>query len=260
MRARRHRVALRPKLRSQRARKTAAVACLALLGGSALATVAHLRAQSPSLAEFRRGLLPVPRAVVVEGAPEPLRLAIEASLAGGDGRDDRAADVLSRFSCLQSVAFSRGWLSKSNAYRVTLKRAAAPVVRGGRAAGWLGDDGSVFEAPEGVYEAAGPRLDAGTAEPEELAKAAKFLRAAAASPALLSPLKSLRHVSARDGWELSFEDGTTASWGDLRWTDEKLARLREVLLDARGQFPGALVADLRYFEDGRVLLRPGARR
>lgn len=260
-RVKRHRVAVRPKVRSQRARKAAAVACLLLLGGAALAVVSHLRSQKISLAEVRRSFTPAPRSLLVEGAPEPLRRELDAMLTDGtDTRDDRSAELLEEFPCLASAERTRGWFSGRHVYRVRLKAAVAPATRAGRPAGWLGEDGSVFDAPEGVYSAPGPRVDVGAASSEELAKAARFLRSAASSQSLLSPISLVRHVSARDGWEVSFEDGTTASWGDLRWTDEKLARLREVLLDARGQFPGALTADLRYFEDGRVLLRPGMRR
>jgi hypothetical protein len=54
------------------------------------------------------------------------------------------------------------------------------------------------------------------------------------------------------------------SWGRLDWTREKLARLAEAVADARRREPGAFSADLRWFEDGKVLLKAavptGARR
>lgn len=254
---RRHRVSVRSKVRGQRTRKAAAVACVAFLGVCAAATIKHMKSEGVVIRDMIR--FPVPRTVSVQGAPAPLDELLLAELdAAGPSRDDQSARLMAAFPCLSKVELSRHWLKKEHVYRVTLKSAAAPALRGGKPAGWLGDDGSVFSAPEGLFNIAAPAVDVGSASAQELAGIARFVRAAAGSKSLLSPIARVRYLSPRDGWEVSFEDGVTALWGDLRWTDEKLARLREALLDARGQFPGALAADLRYFEDGRVLLRPGA--
>lgn len=255
---RRHRVAVRSKVRGQRTRKAAAVACVAFLGISAAATIKHMKSEGVVIRDMIR--YPVPKSVTVEGAPEPLKGLLLAELtADGPSREDLSPRLLESFPCLAKAQLSRRWLRKEHVYRVALKTAAAPALRGGKPAGWLGDDGSVFSAPEGLFNiAAAPAVDVGSASAQELAEVARFARAASGSKSLLSPIARVRYLSPRDGWEVSFEDGVTALWGDLRWTDEKLARLREALLDARGQFPGALAADLRYFEDGRVLLRPGA--
>ena len=53
-------------------------------------------------------------------------------------------------------------------------------------------------------------------------------------------------------------DGTKVLWGRLEWTREKLSRLSEAVADARSKEPGAFSADLRWFEDGKVLLTPAA--
>lgn len=57
------------------------------------------------------------------------------------------------------------------------------------------------------------------------------------------------------GWRLVWEDGTEAAWGETGRADDKAARLAEVLKDARRRFPARIAADLRFFDDGRVIVR-----
>jgi hypothetical protein len=103
---------------------------------------------------------------------------------------------------------------------------------------------------------ASPRLDLSGADHEALKALAAFLPQALRPGALDSRLEAMRFISAEDGWQARLSDGTVALWGDLRFTRQKLARLREVRALAREEFGGALAADLRYFEDGRLLIRP----
>jgi hypothetical protein len=114
----------------------------------------------------------------------------------------------------------------------------------------------VFAAPEGVYAFSGPTADVGDAGDAERAALAREWPALSAPGAFPSPLVEMEFVSAADGWRARLADGTTALWGRLDWTKEKLARLGEALKDAGGKAPGAFAADLRWFEDGKVLLRP----
>ena len=72
---------------------------------------------------------------------------------------------------------------------------------------------------------------------------------------LPAPLARVGFRDAYEGWEVAFADGTVVLWGGLDWTREKLSRLREVLSDGRAE-AAPVLADLRFFEDGRVLLRP----
>jgi hypothetical protein len=51
----------------------------------------------------------------------------------------------------------------------------------------------------------------------------------------------------------------TVQWGRLEFTAEKLSRLAEALADAKRREDVPYSADLRWFEDGKVLLRPEAR-
>ena len=99
-----------------------------------------------------------------------------------------------------------------------------------------------------------PSIELAGATSQEKAAAAKALTGMLQGP-LAGNLESLaRGGSSEEGWEAKLKDGTRVLWGDLRWTDEKSARLREVLDDAGA--PGKrLTADLRHFEDGRILVR-----
>lgn len=254
MRARRHRVVVRSKVRGQRAKKAAAVAAVAVLGGLAAATVRQLRRDAPTMAALRLKLAPSVTSVEVEGAPEPLRAKLAAYLAPAGARldgADHSADLLTAFPCLSSSHARRRWLARELVYRVSLKTAVAAVAGGG----YLGADGSIFSAEQGLTLPEKPVVDAAGAPADQLKGLAGFLQETASPAAFLSPLAAVRYTA--QGWQLSFEDGTTALWGDFRWTPQKLVRLREVLLDGRGQFSRAtLAADLRYFEDGRILLRP----
>ncbi|MEI8191247.1 MAG: hypothetical protein WCI75_16145, partial [candidate division NC10 bacterium] len=114
-----------------------------------------------------------------------------------------------------------------------------------------------FEAPAGVYPAPLPAADltllAAGAPLQELAR---LVAAADVPDALPGRLLTLRYDPAEEGWTAGLSDGTTLRWGSLDWTDEKFERLREVFADALPRFGPLLAADLRHFEDGKILVRP----
>lgn len=198
--------------------------------------------------------------VTVVGQPESLRQAAVDFLSsrGRLSPASQAAELQTAFPCFKAVSIRRDWLKRTARLEFTLRGAAAAATLRGRAAGYLSDDGVVFAAPDGIYAVAGPVVETAGASSDDLKTAVKLSRAASLPGALPAALESLRFVSTQDGWEARLADGTTVLWGDGRWTSDKLARLREALADARAQAaaPAKFVADLRYFEDGRVLLRP----
>jgi len=208
--------------------------------------------------------------VEVAGAPAALAGPLSRFLRGesaGAGFSARAAELAQRFPALQAVHIRRDWLGHRARVEVTLRRALGRALRGGRPAGFLDPDGVVFRAPETLYPEARLVLEVGDADAARLQALAEALDVLSRDGNLPAPMERLSYRSAYDGWEVFLRDGTKVLWGDLSWTREKLARLREALAEARGRFPGALaaassrdgvplVADLRYFEDGRVLLRP----
>lgn len=256
-RRRRFRVVARPKVRGQRARKAAAVAAVAVLGGLAAATVWQLRRDAPSWTALRARLAPRVSSVVVEGAPEPLRGKLERFLTDADGRPsrvDRSGELLAAFPCLAGASASRRWLDHELVYRVTVRKAVARTLDGRG----LSDDGVLFPAQDGVPVPDGPAIDPGAATRADLKGFAALLGDLDRASPVQAGLRTAKYDGA-GAWTLAFEDGTRVDFGDLRWKRQKLERLREVLADGRAQFAGvSLSADLRYFEDGKVLLKPGA--
>lgn len=248
---RRYRVVARPKERARRVRAVAAFAVVAALGGVAAVTVRRLAA------EFRLpAAAPAPSADVVVEGPEPLRALAQAAAEATPGTAGEKAEALkARFPMIADVRVRRAWTEKTATLALTVRRAVAPATRGGRAAGFLGDDGAVFAAPEGAFVLSGPSVEVADAPAGELAALAREWPALTAAGAFPAPLASMAFRGA-DGWSARLEDGAEILWGRLEWTREKLERLSEAVADARGKEPGSFSADLRWFEDGKVLLKP----
>ncbi len=250
---RRFRVVARPKERARRVRVVAAFAVVAALGGIAFVTVRKLAA------DFRLPAASAARAsdsAVVEG-PEPFKTLAQAaadSVAGTAG--DKAEAIKDRFPSVSDVKVRRGWTEKTATLTLVLRRAVAAATRRGRAAGFLGDDGTVFAAPEGAFVLTGPEVEVEGASSGELAAISREWPVLSAAGAFPAPLAAMAYKSREDGWIARLSDGTEIQWGRLEWTKEKLSRLSEAVADARSKEPGAYSADLRWFEDGKVLLKP----
>ncbi len=178
-----------------------------------------------------------------------------------------AAAVLVLGACAGAAAyhFGRQWLRESGPVAANApkprgpqyypKTAAARVTQKGKPLGFLSEDGRVFQAPASLYPNAIPQVEIGKLDPSELGGVAQFLEAVAGSRDAPSALVRLSYVSRQDGWKALFADGTRAEWGDFRWTDLKLERMRQVLDDAKNDLSGPANVDLRYFGDGRIILR-----
>jgi cell division septal protein FtsQ len=248
---RRFRVVARPKERVRRVRVAAAFAVVAALGGLAFVTVRRLAA------DFTVPVVSLtsPSAVVVEG-PEPLRLLAQAAADASPGSaGDKAETLKTRFPVLSDVRVRRNWTEKTATLTLAVRRAVAVAVRRGKPAGFLGDDGTVFAAPEGAFILSGPTVEVSGASEGELAALAREWPALSAAGAFAAPLETMSYRSREDGWQVRLADGVEIQWGRLEWTREKLARLSEAVADARSKEPGAYSADLRWFEDGKVLLK-----
>lgn len=113
----------------------------------------------------------------------------------------------------------------------------------------LSEDGLIFESRGFAGVVPDVEADVAKAPQDERRALGVFLME---TPVAVS---RMRFVSAEDGWEALLADGTKVLWGGLQFTREKAERLRQALDDARAQQAGEFTADLRYFEDGRILLR-----
>ncbi len=254
---RRFRVVARPKARARRVRSFAAIAVVAALGAIAFVTVKKLAA------DFSLPVVSAPRAddaVLVEG-PEPLRALAQASadaLPGSAG--DKAEAIKAKYPSLSDIQVRRNWTEKTATLTLVVRRAVAAATRRGKSAGFLSDDGVVFAAPEGAFTLTGPSVEVSGASPAELSALAREWPILAAPGAFPAALAGMSYGSPENGWEASLADGTKVQWGRLEWTREKLSRLSEAVADARTKEPGAFSADLRWFEDGKVLLKPSTAR
>ncbi|UPT72970.1 MAG: cell division protein FtsQ [Elusimicrobiota bacterium] len=254
---RRFRVVARPKERARRVRSVAALAAVAALGGVAFVTVRELAADFRLPAAARASAAPAEDAPVRVDGPEPLRgLAQAAADAAPGGAGEKAQALKAKFPMIADVRVARAWTEKTATLSLVTRRAIAPATRRGKPAGFLGDDGTVFAAPEGAFMLTGATVEVADAPAGELAALAREWPALTAAGALPSPLAEMSFRGKDDGWQARLEDGADVTWGRLEWTREKLARLSEAVADARAREPGTFSADLRWFEDGKVLLKP----
>lgn len=263
----RHRVKLRPKARSARREKAGRAA--AVLGAAGLAAVLvaarpfeRLRLPSVGWGPLQ-GVLAVD-SVTVEGVPADVAADLAADLASPAGEawspfepDARAKALLERHAWLEQVSPGRSWTGKTVRF-LAVPRGATAVVILKTGVSYLGEDGRLFVAPPSVVAADGlPRVELGAFPAGgDLKGLAALVRAAGAPDALPAKPVSYAYDARERGWVVALEDGTRLLWGPLDWTEEKLARTREVLADAAARVAKGFTADLRYFEDGRILVRP----
>ncbi len=259
---RRFRVVARPKDRVRRVRVLAAFAVVLVLGAVAFVTVHKLASEFgaglfPNGVYGSRASTPYGAAVVIVEGPEPLRARAQAAANSVPGTaGDKAEALKARFAAISDIRVRRNWTEKTATLTLIVRRAVAAATRGGKPAGFLGADGVVFAAPEGVFNMTGPSVEVAGASAGELLALAREWPLFAAAGSFPAALKGMSYGSPENGWEANLIDGTKVQWGRLEWTREKLARLTQAVADARTKEPGAFSADLRWFEDGKVLLKP----
>lgn len=263
---RRFRVVARPKARARRVRVLAAFAVVGALGAIAFVTVRKLVSEFGA-GRFPNGVYgsgtssPYGSVVVVVEGPEPLRALAQAAADSFPGTaGDKAEALKSKFPAIADIRVRRNWTEKAATLTLVVRRAVAAATRRGKSSGFLGDDGAVFAAPEGAFMLTGPTVEVAGASAGELSALAREWPILSAGGAFPAQLTEMSYRSPENGWEASLADGTRVLWGRLEWTREKLSRLSEAVADARAKEPGAFSADLRWFEDGKVLLRPAAAR
>ncbi|MBI5595223.1 MAG: cell division protein FtsQ [Elusimicrobia bacterium] len=267
----RHRVRLRPKARAAR-RGTVGKAAGA---GAVLAALALTMAARPweRVSLPRVGWGPLERAFSVEavefeGVPEGVARELEAAVGFTPGSawspveaQRQSERLVERYAWIEQAAPVRSWLGKRVRFVVVPRGAVAAVTaprRSGDGTAWLGEDGKVFSAPVGIVAGEGlPRVAlAGWPEGADLAPTAALVRAVAAQQGFPAAAAAYSYDARERGWKVELADGTRILWGGTDWTGEKLSRLREVFADALPRLGPGFTADLRYFEDGRILVRP----
>lgn len=266
----RQRIRLRPKARAARRSavgRNAGVAIALLIPLLLLVARPWERVSLPRVGLGPLGRLLAVESLVVQGVAPEAALVLEKALALVPGEpwgpleaQRRAESLRARFPWLEQVGVSRSWTNRSALF-LAVPRGAAASVTGARHLGpgavWLGFQGELFSAPPGVVSGTGlPRIDlTGWPDGADLAPAARLVGAVLKGALPSQPI--LFAYDAREtGWRVELEDGTRLLWGGPEWTPEKLERLREVFSDAGPRLGYGFTADLRYFEDGRILVRP----
>ncbi len=254
--------------RQRRARWVA----FALFAGSATSIGAFLHRFGPPSIRVPQlsALLPAPgwlriERVDIEGVPPSAEALIRDALGPVAGRAwgpfaSRSATerLNSRLGFLSSASVRWNCLSRSLRIEARLQQPVARLLRGGRACGWLGSTGRAFDPPPGVYDRPpDPVLELGDLPQAELGAVSGWV--VSLERAFEAGWSQGAYQSKSDGWQLRLSDGSRVLWGSLDWTEQKIERLQQVLADAGRRFGSELTVDLRYFEDGRILVRPTER-
>ena len=243
--------------------------------GSALVLMGLMVAAKPweRVSLPRMGWGPLQRAFAVEavefeGVPQGLAHELEAAIGFVPGAawspiaaQRQAERLVEKFGWIEQAAPVRSWTGRRVRFVVVPRAAVALVTgprRGGDSPAWLSEDGKVFAAPAGMVDGSGlPRVElAGWPDGADLSGAAVLVRTVAAQGGLPSAPAAYSYDARERGWKVELADGTRILWGGTDWTTEKLARLGEVFADALPRLGPGFTADLRYFEDGRILVRP----
>ncbi len=287
-RGKRHKVVLRKKVRNRRLTRFGFAAAFLLLGGWAALTLRHVSGELPSAEDIAAFL--VPGHIEIAGLPPSLEATVRTAIVEESGGLASRLDIIKgRFPMIRSIDASRMWFQDSIRLRFDLHKAVG-VSRKGRQTSYLSADGTLFKAPKEFYPDDFPKVELGRAESPVVKKLAAYLEFVHSPDSFVSPLRRMSFVSDAEGWEARLEDGTRILWGDLRWTSEKLMRLKQVLDDVRSPYHSSnsrsgtsptegaaggrssgpfgnrlgpqggpqaagILADMRYFEDGKILVR-----
>ncbi|MBI3549480.1 MAG: cell division protein FtsQ [Elusimicrobia bacterium] len=265
VRIRRFRVNTRPKVRSRRRAEWGAallVVGLVLLSVFVVRSIPRGKLHWPALTLPIPGVLRVEQ-VRIEGAPPELEKRLLDSVAhirpeewGLFGPKAARERLRTSFPCLREISAQRNWFSKRLTFTVAIHKAVARLA--GRSNAWLSETGEAFDAPPGLFDEARtwPTVEVG-ASPSEVRRALGPVLYVMSKDGALPARLARMSWKGDDGWVARLEDGLELEWGDLQWTDQKLARLREVLSDASKKLGAGFSVDLRYFEEGKILVRPG---
>jgi len=259
----RHPVTIRHKVVVRRA-KAAAVA-LAALGLAIFAA-----AQAPRAFAYARSRVGAPQwakwklaRMDFSSVPRDHAQGVERELALRHGAELTARDaarleksLADKFPALRNVRVSRNWISKELAVSAERRVPVARLCFTGGATAFVDENGEVYAAEPAGGDAS--VLDINVAdgaagdkfEPETVAAFRALrdsLRSFPCKPETVS-------LEGRNLLSLRLEDGSLVDWGGLEHTAEKAARLAQVYSRMRERARGPYRVNMRYFDDGRILL------
>ncbi|MFA5161320.1 MAG: cell division protein FtsQ/DivIB [Elusimicrobiales bacterium] len=262
MRVRKYKVTARPQTvrrRTARIRMAAVAAVAAVFCFFAARKAADAAGRAVNSVEWAKWRL---AAVDAGGVPEDSRQAVLKLAALPQGSEVTSSDarglegkIASVFPELRGVSVRRGWASRTLSVSAGRRQPCARVLLGASTA-YMDERGEIYGAePSPPPELLAVALPAGSRARVFRPETAAMLKSISAFESEL-PAKPV--LVAADRGETSFRlrlaDGAVVEWGGSAHTAEKIARLAQVYGKARERFAGPYKINMKYFEDGRILL------
>jgi cell division septal protein FtsQ len=165
--------------------------------------------------------------------------------------------IAMRFPALSDVQVRRNWISKQLMVSARRRSPLAYVVMPGCPDSYVDETGELYSvepssssmnlvalnAPNGLVSA---RLR------QDTVSALRVLRDSVGD--FPSRPETIAVDRGETALSLKLADGTLIDWGAMNFTAEKIARLSQVYNSSRARMPGPYRINMRYFEDGRILL------
>jgi len=254
-RRRNYKVSVRLKVKRRRMKWGAAFLFFAAILGAAVwaapkaaRSAANLR--PPEWARWRYNF------ISVSGAPAEIFSGLEKTLGIKSGQELSGRDmaglekkILAAFPAIREAKAVRRWPGGELVLRITMRNPVAALTCAAQTR-LVDENGELYSAEAST--SALVRVEA-----ESLPKKTVGSETAAVIKELSGLSEALRPSQVylgKKSMALALSDGSRVDWGGTDFTSEKIARLSSVLGKAPSFFAGPYRVDLRYFEDGRILL------
>jgi len=254
---RKHRVAVRLKVKRRSRKNFALMAGLMLCLGAGVYVSGSLWHRVSSV-NFNSIFARKISSVEISGVSEPLKSGILELVDVNRGRiwakkdSERTADLIrQKYVWLEDVRVRQGIMGGRLKITALMKKAVAMTGNGQ----YLSDKGDIFSAPPEFYGNDYISLDAADCRSGDYPQMAGFIRdMTRLKKNLPSGVSGIMCSGKTESAVVRLEDGSEITWGDYSFTDEKIRRLGQVIADAASKSGGPVRADLRYFSDGKILL------
>ena len=260
----RHRIAVRHKVLVRRAK-------FAVLGLAVLAFIAFGSIYAAKACSYARRSVTLPAwtkwrmvSVNCSGVPRDHLSQVSRIITIKPGTEVTADNTLalqrtitSRFPALRDVEINRSWISGELMVKAQRRQPLASVTMPGCPDSYVDEQGELYSvepssagftmvllnAPNGLLSA---RL-----RPETVAMLRVLRDSLGDFP---SRPESIAIDRGETALSLKLSDGSLVDWGGLTFTAEKIARLSQVYEKSRLRVAGPYRINMRYFDDGRILL------